>query len=146
MGGEIERRAEALDLEGARELAADAVDEPARRDHQEREHDHSEHRGEDAQADEGLAAVTPAPDVRDRDGEQHGGVELHRHGRTERAEAEPVPIVHERGERAGHERRRPEVEAGQHDRAEEEREGRHERQGGDGPHAASPPARTARRP
>jgi hypothetical protein len=62
--GEIEGRPEALDLERPRELAADAVRDAAGREHEERKEDDQDDRGEDAEADERLAAAPTPPDVR----------------------------------------------------------------------------------
>ena len=131
--GEVERRAEALDLQRPRQLPADAVRDAVRRDDEEREEGEHDDAGADGQADRAPRAGRGAARRTERDGHEHGRIELHRDRRAEQAEAEPVAPVHERGERGGHERGREEVEARQHDRAEQERERRDERQRADGP-------------
>ena len=144
--GEIERRAEALDLQRPRQLPPDAVRDAAGRDDEEREEGEHDDAGAERQADQRLAPAAPPPDVRERDGHEHGRIELHRHGRAEQAEAEPVAPVHERGERGGHERRRIEVEARQHDRAEQKRKRRDQRERADRSLARRPePAQRHRR-
>ena len=132
---EVERRAEALDLQRPRELSADAVRDAAGRNGEEREEDERDDRREQAEADECLAPAPPTPDVGRSHGDENGRVELHRDRRTEHAEAETVALVDERGECARNEHRRPEIEAGEDDRAEEEREAGDEREH---PHGAGP--------
>ena len=88
----------------------------------------------------------PPPDVGRGHGNEHGRIELHRDRSAEHAEAETVAPVDEGGERAGDERRRPEVEAGEHDRAEQEREAGGEREHEHGPGPRGPQAPRARRP
>jgi hypothetical protein len=72
------------------------------------------------------------PDVGHSHGDENGRVELHGDRRTEHAEAETVALVDERGECARDEHRRPEIEAGEDDRAEEEREAGDQREHPDG--------------
>ena len=122
--GEVERGTEALDLERPRELAADAVEDAARRERREGEERERDDRGRETGADERLAPPAPPPDVRDDERDEHDRVELRRDAGAEHGEPEPVAVVDERGERPGDERGRPEVEARQDDRAEQERERR----------------------
>ena len=123
VGGEVERRAEALDLERARELAADAVGDAVGRDDQEREEDEHDDAGRHARGRRAPRGVRAgARRRRAASGSEHGRIELHGDRRAEQAEAEPVAAVDERRERAGDERGRVEVEAREHDRAEQERE------------------------
>ena len=72
---------------------------------EEREEDERDDRREQAEADERLAAAPPPPDVGRSERDEHGRVELHGDGRAEHAEAEPVALVDERGERARNEQR-----------------------------------------
>ena len=74
------------------------------------------------EADERLTAATSLPDVRERERHEHRREELRRDGEPENPEAEPVALPKQRRERGEHERDRPEIEAGQDDRAEQERE------------------------
>ena len=95
---------------------------------EEREEDERDDGCEQAEADDRLAPAAPPPDVGRSHGDEHGRIELHRDRSTEHAEAEPVAPVDERGECARDEHRRPEIEAGEHDRAEQEREAGDERE------------------
>ena len=74
-----------------------------------------------ASADTRLAGASPTPDVDDREREQNGRIELRRDRDSEQAETQPVSRTGERDDRGEREKRRPEVEAGENDRAEQER-------------------------
>ena len=105
-------------------------DDPVRREQEERAHDRDEHGAEDPERDERLAPTAAPPDVEHGERQEHERVDLCGHGGAEHAEPEPRPSSDERRERAGDERRRPEVEAGQDHRPEEERRQRRERDPG----------------
>ena len=134
MGDEQERRAEALDLQRARELAGDAVPEPGGRDDQEREHPGGEHAREPAPGNERLPPSFPPPDVDERERDDDAGPQLGRDAEPEQREPEPRPPAHERGDRAGADRRRPEIEARQDDRPEQDRSDSREGQHSHCPH------------
>ena len=123
-----ERRAETLDLERARDLAADRVPEPSRREDHERQHHGRRERQSEPDADCELARSAPAqrPDDGERDdGEREA---LGDDGGGEREPAPPVPVPQERRERAEHEQRQPEVVPRQRDRSDEERRDGDERE------------------
>ena len=133
MGDEQERRAEALDLQRAAQLARDAVPEPGRGDDQEREHPGGEHSGEPAARDQRLPPAFPPPDVDERERDDHARPQLCRDADAEESKPEPRPPAHERGHPARADRGRPEIEAGKHHGAQRER-----RQARKGEHAHRP--------
>ena len=63
MGGQVERRAEALDLERPRELASEAVPHAVRSDDDERQVGKRDHAGTEREADDrfATAALLPRP-------------------------------------------------------------------------------------
>ncbi len=100
MRGEVEGRAEALDLERPRELPRQAVGDARRARRRGTAGTRARPRGAEREADERLAPTAAPPDVGDRDRHEHGRIELHRHRRSEQrrsragragARARPAP-------------------------------------------------------
>ena len=141
MSREIERRAETLDLEGPRELGTDAVRDAAGRDDEEREEHDGDDTRERGETDDRLAPALPAPNVGRCERNQHGGIELHGDRSAEHTEPEAVAPVNEGGERTGDERCRPEIEAGEHHGAEQQRKARGKGERGHGPEPRCPEPR-----
>ena len=121
-------RAEALDLKRPRQLTADAAQHSLRSKDGERQVGEQRHTDRERRTDDPLSPAATTPDVSDGERKQDDGIQLRRDRCTKQAVAEPVPVVHERGEREGREHRRPEVEARQDHRPDRERRERDERE------------------
>src|SRR5258708_2129580 len=128
MRSDEQRRAEALDLQRPRRLPHDAVPHAARREDEERQDDDRDDSGREAETQERLTPSARAPDVRKRNGDQHRRPDLHGDARAEQSVPEAYAAGDERRERPGRKRRRPEVEARQHHRPEQQRRDRRERE------------------
>ena len=116
-GGE-DRCAEALELEAARDLRAEAEPQPTGPENGERREDGGG--GGDVREQRwanNAPAVTPER-IEQRDREQSGWEQLRCCGNAEQREARRLTICHERRDGGRHEQRRPVVEAVQRDRSE----------------------------
>ncbi len=122
MGGEQERGSQALDLERPAELALHRVPEAFRRDQREGKEDDRDDRREGAERDRRLPAAATLRQVDEQRWQEDERVDLRRGREAEDGEPEPVAARQHRSERACRQRGRPQVVAGEHDRAEGERE------------------------
>ena len=122
MRGDDERGADALDLQRPRQPAARSSSRlRAARSTKNGSDDPSDDRSGDAEAHERLASASSFATRMPPQRQEHTRPELRREADAEQTVAEPQPSREERGDRARDQRRRPQVESRQDDRAEEQR-------------------------
>jgi len=130
VGDGEQRAAEALDLQRASSLRAEALGEPVRRSNQERNDEESgDHSGRE-QSTPGRPTAARTPDEDHGGRNEHDGVDLGRERATEQGERGYVPARQQQRECSDGEQRRPRVVGVERDRAERERGQREEQDAG----------------
>ena len=121
VGGEEQRRPDALELQRTVLLSVDRPPHPLGGDHKEGQEADQHHRGEYRQAPErGPPALAP-PHVHQRDRQDHDRIRLGRRTQAEQHESAPLAVEVERRQGGDRQHRREQVVAGEEHRSEQHR-------------------------